>query len=147
MKDLSQLIDELLALDLGLCTEKQIAFNSKIFEIKKHVEVPIIIKELNNINISKSNSKLFGVYLKNKKLKDSSIKKYFIALDKIKEFLEFDYHVYIKNQLYVIDDQKCFCELIEVLETNKKIVSVNIKWHHLLSAAYNKFLNQKQVTI
>ncbi|MEW6609041.1 MAG: hypothetical protein AB1414_16615 [bacterium] len=66
--------------------------------------------------------------------------KYIRSLEKMKDLIEQKYGAVITCDFLSINKPSEFKALIEKFESNLDLVLLNLKWHHILSAAYNNYL-------
>lgn len=122
-----------------------------VVELKKLIfnqDTPSYITRIPSILSNPRYKDEFYSYLsKERHITDTSIDMYFDSLKKVQEIIEYTYSILIPFSLYTVTDLDWFNDLVNDFESDQKNINLNLKWHHLLSAAYNnykKFLQFKK---
>lgn len=103
-------------------------------------KLPKYLTMIDQVSIDLDYEKEFSLYLKQERLiKEVSVEKYYDSLNKVKEILEYSYNITIPFNLYTVSDHNWFTNMIIDFESNQKNINLNLKWHHILSAAYNNY--------
>lgn len=126
------------------------SIENELIEIKKMQKVlsekienleKIIKKQEKTVLYNKKNKDLFIYYLNNKGIKDSSINSYISGLEKIRMlFAEYNI-ITLHNEIYYIDDISYLNSLVEAFNNSADIILINLKHHHMYSAALNNYAN------
>lgn len=105
-------------------------------------EPPQYISMIDQVFVDLKYEEEFSLYLREERqIKEISVDKYFDSLSKVKEILEYTYNITIPFNLYTVADYEWFINMINDFESNQKNINLNLKWHHILSAAYNNYKN------
>ncbi|MCR4661148.1 MAG: hypothetical protein K5765_03995 [Clostridia bacterium] len=125
------------------------SIEKKINEIiEKQKELIKNIDELKNLireeNLSKcyneDNKNLFGDFLSNEGKKETSIKAYYEGLERIKLYLK-EYNLLdLDNEIYYIDDLNLLNTVLSAFNDSAEITYINLKHHHMYSAALNNYV-------